>query len=368
MAPQIRVLRQHKLSTTSCQQVVYESLQPLEGTGTVIVQSDLTHPKLWPVTTGHVMNQRILVPSSLFADMAMTIADYLYKSLQPGAPTVGINVCNVEVHKPLMAELLPPADGQHIQLEAYADINTGEMKLTIRSVQWDGTFLQDHAHGLIHYEDPTIWEDEWRRARHLVQSQIDALDDKLSTGGAHKFLRGMAYKLFGVMNYGPKYQGMSEVILDKTDTEAVARIQFQSTPGADGDFFCSPYYIDNLCHLSGFIVMSYDVESDEPLRYISHGWESLKFLRPSEFSHEKIYTSYVRMIPQGKNVLAGDVYIMDGGEIIAVLYGLKFQGIPQKLMNVLVPPARKTAFAGVKSDGTSIQKRKNGKSKVSFTA
>jgi len=51
------------------------------------------------------------------------------------------------------------------------------------------------------------------------------------------------------------------------------------------------------------------------------------------------------MIPQGNNVSAGDVYVFDDKEeIIAVLYGLKFQGIPQRLMNVLLPPL-KTSLA-----------------------
>jgi hypothetical protein len=116
---------------------------------------------------------------------------------------------------------------------------------------------------------------------------------------------------------------MKEVILDKNDTAATALVNFQTVPGIDGDFFCSPYYIDNLCHLSGFIVNASDVESESPLVYISHGWESLKFLRPSELSPEKTYRSFVRMIPQPKNVSAGDVYILDveTEQIVAVLYG-----------------------------------------------
>jgi iterative type I PKS product template protein len=302
--------------------------------------------------------------------MAMTVADYMYRTLRPDEPEIGLNVCNVEIHKTLSCEVPPPEEGQHVQLELHADLNYGELKFTIRSVTWDGSFVQDHGHGLIKFEDPTLWEEEWQRARYLVQGQIDVLDEKLATGNAHKILRGMAYKLFGVVSYGPKYQGMSEIILDGVDTEASARINFQYTPGLDGEFFCSPYHIDNLCHLSGFIVNASDVESDEPLLYISHGWESLKFLRPREISHDKEYRSYVKMIPQGKNVSAGDVYVLDSasGEIVAVLYGLKFQGIPKKLMDVLLPPPRARTMVTLKTDGASLKKRKSGKSKVSFSA
>jgi iterative type I PKS product template protein len=365
MAPQIHVARQHKISTTSCQQVVYEDIQHSEDTATIIVQTDLTHPKLWPVIEGHVMNQRVLVPSSLWADMAMTVADYIYRTLRPEAPEIGLNVCAVEIHKTMMAQVPPPAEGQHVQLESHADLSAGEMTVKIRSVTWDGTLIAEHGHGLVKFEDATLWHAEWQRAQYLVQGQIDALHTKLATGGAHKILRGMAYKLFGVVAYGPKYQGMSSIILDKYDTEATASIDFQYTPGVDGEFFCSPYHVDNLCHLSGFIVNASDVTSDEPLLYISHGWESLKFLRPTEISADKTYTSYVRMMSQGNNVSAGDVYILEDGDIIAVLYGLKFQGISKKLMDILLPPVKKGAMS-VKTTGSEMKKSR--KSKVSFTA
>ena len=341
---EVRVDRQHKISTTSCQRVVYEDLQPSSGTGTIIIQSDLTHPKLAPILTGHVINKTVLCPSTLYADMAMTAAHYLYTALKPHDPkaaSVGLDVCNMEVHKPLVAILPPPADGQHLQLETRASLAKGEAAVTVRSVTWDGTLIQEHGHGLVRYEEDTdTWAETWRRNAYLVAGQVTQLQTKLAENRAHKLLRGIAYKLFDVLvRYAPKYQGMQEVILDKEDTAATAKIRFQVTP-ADGDYFCSPYFMDNLCHISGFVVNASDVSSANPLVYISHGWESLKFLRPTELSAEKEYTSYVRMIPQGNNVSAGDVYVFEGEEIIAVLYGLKFQGIPQRLMDVLLPPGR----------------------------
>jgi len=344
--------------------VVFEDLQPAKGTGTVIVQSDLSHPKLFPAVTGHVVNKRVLCPSTLYADMAMTVADYLYSTLRPSAPPVGLNVCAMEVHKPLVAELPPSPDGQHIQLEAHAELASGIMKLNIRSVTWDGQTLQDHGHGLVKYEDPATWTTEWQQINYLVRNQITLLETKLENGSAHKILRGMAYKLFETLvTYSPKYQGMEEVILDNTDTIATAKIKFQVTPGADGDYFCSPFFVDNLCHLSGFIVNAADVESAEPLVYISHGWHSLKFLKPKEISPDREYRSFVRMMDQGKNVSAGDVYVFEGDDIVAVLYGLRFQGIPQRLMDVLLPAIRNSG-ATFADGGLAAGKGKSERKKV----
>ena len=340
MTSQIRVSRQPHLSTTSCQRLIYEDLDLDLGTGTLIIQSDISHSKFLLAVTGHLVNNVPLLPSALYADMAMTAADYLYRSLRPSAPDIGLNVCAMEVHKPLIAQIPPPEDGQHLQMEAHADIREGEVTVNFRSVAWDGETIKNHGHGIVKYEDTAEWVSEWQRTQFLVETQIDVLERKLSVGIAHKFLTGLAYKLFqALVHYGPKYQGMQEVILDSEDTAAAAKVRFQAT-AADGDFFCSPYFIDNLCHLSGFIANASDT-SDSDLTYISHGWQSFKIADPKALSADKEYRCYVKMMARPGNVTAGDVYVFEGEEIVAVFYGCKFQGIPRRAMDALLPSAMK---------------------------
>lgn len=337
-SPEFSVPRLSKISTTTCQRIVFEEFNYKQQTATVIVQSDATQPKLWAALTGHIVNKTPLGPSSIYADMALTIADYIYKQLRPGAPAVGMNVCAVEVHKPLIAQIPPPQDGQHFQMEGVADLKKGEVALTIRSVTWDGKTTQEHGHGTVVYEDQSQWLREWKAKEYLVQGQILSLEQKLAAGAAHKFLRGMAYKLFtALVDYAPKYQGMDEVILDAEEKQAVATIHFK-TGEADGDFFCSPYFIDNMCHLSGFLVNAADL-SDDPLVYISHGWKSMRIARMPE--KEKEYRTYVKMLPYPNNISSGDVYVLEGEEIVAVFEECKFQGLPKRLMNVLLPSAPK---------------------------
>ncbi|KAF2250275.1 hypothetical protein BU26DRAFT_564144 [Trematosphaeria pertusa] len=337
MISDIRVSRPPKCSTTSCQRLIYEDIDQARGTGTLIFQTDISHPKLLPAISGHVCNHVPLVSSALYADMAMTASDYLYKTLCPSAPEVGLNVCAMEVHKPVIAQIPPPEDGQHIQMEAHADVQKGEVTVSFRSVTWEGKLIENHGHGLVKYEDPAEWISEWQRKQYLVETQIALLESRVETGRAHKFLQGLAYKLFqAFVHYSPKYQGMQEVILDSEDTAATAKVRFQTT-GADGDFLCSPYFIDNLCHLSGFIANASDLYNSD-MTYISHGWQSFKVPNPRAISPDKEYTCYVKMMTQPGNITAGDVYVFEGGEIIAVFYGCKFQGIPKRAMNVLLAP------------------------------
>lgn len=338
MMPDIRVARQPSLSSTTCQRLIYEDLNPGLGSGTLIIQSDLSHPKALPAVTGHVVNHVPLLPSAFYADMAMTAADYLYRTLRPSAPETGLNVCAMEVRKPVIAQVPPPEDGQHMQMKAHADLQKGEVTLSFHSVTWDGKLIEDHGHGLVKYEDSAEWIVEWQRTQYLVETQIAILEHRLSTGLAHKFLRGLVYKLFqSFVHYAPKYQGMQEVILDSEGTAATAKILFQTT-SAEGDFFCSPYFIDNLCHLSGFIANVSDI-SNSDLAYISHGWRSFKVPNPKAISADKEYRCYVKMMAQPENITAGDVYVFEGSEVVAVFYGCKFQGIPKRAMDVLLSPA-----------------------------
>ncbi|KAF2827710.1 ketoacyl-synt-domain-containing protein [Ophiobolus disseminans] len=332
-----------KLKTTSCHKIVREELHA--NSGTVVVQSDLSDPQLKATITGHKVNGTPLTPSSLYADQCMTIADYLYQQLRPGMTTPGLNVCAMEVTKTLIPQYPPPAEGQHLQVEATADLELNQVEIKFRTVTADGSkVFGEHAAGIIKYEDVNVWKEEWGRIQYMVQSQIDVLKQKLETGAAHKVLRGMAYKLFkALVTYADNYRGMEEVILDGKQTEATASIQFQTT-AADGNFLCSPYWIDSLAHLSGFIVNASDHLDSESSVYISHGWGSIKISK--QLSPDKKYRSYVRMQPAPGNISVGDVYILEGEEIIGMVMGLKFQNIPRRAFNIMMPPPGAKANAG----------------------
>jgi iterative type I PKS product template protein len=328
-----------KRLSTSCQKVISEEFDG--DSGKVVIRSSLADSKLYPVVCGHMVNNAALCPSSLYADMALTVGDYIWKQMHPDSETPGLNVCNMEVPKPLIAQIPQPAQGQHIEMEANADMSTGIVKLNFRSVQPDGKKIQDHAHCIVRYEDKAAWADEWSRYNFMVKAQIEILNQKTATGGAHKVQRGMAYKLFkALVNYDSKYRAMAEVVLDGQTTEASATLDFPTKP-EDGDFYCPPYHIDGSCHISGFIVNASDLLDSEQNVYVSHGWGAMKFSRPIT-SGMKL-KNYVRMLPQPNNISKGDVYIMEGDEIVAVCEGIKFQQIPRRVLNTFLPPNKGSA-------------------------
>lgn len=60
-----------KLSTTSVQTILEEDVQ--DNVALVVSQSDLADPLLRAAIAGHLVNGAGLYPSSLYADMAMTM-------------------------------------------------------------------------------------------------------------------------------------------------------------------------------------------------------------------------------------------------------------------------------------------------------
>ncbi len=339
-----------KRLSTSCQKVISEEFSA--NNGKVVIRSSLADSKLYPVVCGHMVNNAALCPSSLYADMALTVADYIWKEMRPGVGTPGYNVCNMEVPKPLIAQIPQPAQGQHIQLEAEADLENGLVNLKFLSVEPSGKKLQEHAHCIVRYEDKDAWANEWSRYNFMVKAQMDMLNLKTSTGGAHKVQRGMAYKLFkALVNYDDKYRAMSEVVLDGATTEASATLDFPTKP-EDGDFYCPPYHIDGSCHISGFIVNASDLLDSDQNVYVSHGWGAMKFSRPLTTGMK--LKNYVRMQPQPNNISKGDVYIMEGDEIVAVCEGIKFQQIPRRVLNTFLPPSKGSAAVAAPAPARAI--------------
>ena len=255
--------------------------------------------------------------------MALTVAEYVYKEKNPEVDHVDLNVCNMKVEKPLIVD---DRKHQYLRVSGNANMASRNIDLTVYSVNAEGKKTITHATCAVKYEDAKIWIAGWARSRFMVRSRIEALIAGVDSGKNHLIRRGMAYKLFGgLIHYSTKYQGMEEVILDSSQLEATSCVAFQ--PGAqDANFFISPYVIDSVAHLSGFIMLANDNADTNKSVYVSHGWENCRVARP--FQMDKKYRSYVKMEATGENVVIGDVYVFDEEDyIVAVVEGLQVRSL-----------------------------------------
>ena len=305
-----------KLSTTAVQRIIEESV--VNGCVTVTIESDVQRPDLNQVLQSHKVNGTALCPSSAYADIALTLADYLLCQNHPESKGMAMDVCNMTVDKPLIANDIP---SQLFRVTAAIDWPSRSTTLQFYSVSADGRKTTDHSRCTVQYADPRAWLAVWKRNAYFVLDRIEQLRKGVEEGENHRMKRGMAYKLFGsVVNYGNKYQGIEEVVLDSSQLEATARVRFKADE-KDGSFYFSPYWIDSLGHLSGFTMNANDANDSKEQVFINHGWDSMRCSK--RLSPLVTYTTYVRMQLLQGNLYAGDVYIMEDNTIVAVYGGVK---------------------------------------------
>ncbi|KAH7026262.1 polyketide synthase [Microdochium trichocladiopsis] len=359
-----------KLSTTSVQRIVKEEIN-----GDIAIletESEMTEENLRKVCSGHMVNGTALTPSSLYGDMAMTISEYAYKLLRPDAGDVGVNVAHMECPKSLIFN--PKADSQILRMRA--KVNAASSSAEITWTTGEGAKLVEHALCKVSIGKRQDWLSEFERVGYLIKSRIDALHAAEDRGEASKVGRGLAYKLFSALvDYDRRYRGMESVILLSDTCEATAKVVFQTSP-EDGSFRCAPYWIDSLCHISGFILNGTDAVDSREQVFISHGWGSMRFAE--DFSVSKTYRTYIRMQPvKDSKMMSGDAYIFDGDRLVGMTGDIRFQAIPRKVLNIVLPPQGSAAVGAVTSAPTRAaqlatkpvqQRRESAKEKKQVTS
>ena len=340
-----QVATQPPFSTTCLQRIESENFGKDEAS--VIFVSDPSEPNLFAAIQGHLVNGVGLCPSSVYADMAFTAARYVYSKMQPSDPVPAMDVSRMEVSHPLVVLPTGNSPSQLIRVTATRKSSSGSIDVNFNSQ--DGNDFQQHGHCQVSFGNGNEWIDELSRNTYLVTSRIASLITAANEGCVHRILRSMVYKLFSrIVVYSEKYHGLQEVLMDSTLNEVFANVKFQNGAGC-GKFTYSPYWIDTIAHLAGF-VLNGNVSTPEDTVFISHGWKSMRILAP--LSDEKLYRSHVRMQPVGSHgLMCGDVYVLEGDEVVAICLGLKFQKMKKTLLQTLLNQSNK-APSQKNEDGT----------------
>ena len=317
-------------STTCLQRIESETFGKEKAS--VTFASDPCEPKLFAAIQGHQVNGVGLCPSSVYADMAFTAASYVYSKMQPFDPVPAMDVAGMEVFHPLVVLPTGNSPSQLIKVIAVRKSGTGSIEVQFNSQ--DGKEHHQHGHCKVNFGNGNEWKDEWSRSTYLVTSRMSHLTSAANGASVHRILRPMIYKLFStIVVYSEKYHGLQEVYMDSELNEVVANVKFQNVTEC-GQFTYSPYWIDTIAHLAGF-VLNGSVSTPEDTVFISHGWKSMRIVAP--LSDGKSYRSYVRMQPVGaRGLMCGDVYVLDGNDVVAVCFGLKFQEMKKTLLHTLL--------------------------------
>lgn len=268
------------------------------------------------------------------------MGQYLLKKSGCKASRTGINITELDVTRGLVAQK-DTKTPQLIRVTAStADMTAGLANMKWFNVDDSGVAQEPFATATLVYGEPSEWLSSWTPLSHLIESRIDALTDLASKGQASRFTRNMAYTLFAsnLVDYAEKYRGMQNVVL--RELEAFADVQLTTHEG--GVWTVPPYFIDSVAHLAGFIMNCSDSMDTQKNFCVTPGWKSMRFAKPLVAG--VTYRSYVKMIPSPDDatVYTGDVYVLQDGQIIGLVGGIKFRRYPRLLLSRFFSPPDKT--------------------------
>jgi iterative type I PKS product template protein len=316
----------------------------------------------------HSISPLLTLIQSIWADIALTVGDYLFKRMVPDAGRLYMDVKDMKVveAKVLHEEASASTPAQIIRIEGALDMSRKESQVSLFSANADGTRTTDRAFATatVCYEDAQTWHEEWQMTSHLVAARAAALwkeaagEGSLEGGIVSKLSRGAVYQLFAnVVDYGTRYRGMRQVALAEGNLEAAADILLDID--RHGTWHTPPHWIDSTFQVAGFVMNSFGVQGDgksagssRDYFYITPGWRHFRLAEPLEAGPDMNYRNYVRMFPvEGElGAFAGDIYLLRGEKVVGVCAGIKFKRVPRALMPTMFPRRQSREQGGKRHD------------------
>lgn len=312
---------------------------------------------------------------SIWADIMLTVGEYLYKQTARDGATPQMDVTDMEV---LEAQILHPniesvsLPSQFIRIDGSVDIS--QMRTTVRlyTSNADGVRLSEKAFAsaTVCYEEAQSAPEHWQMTSHLVSSRANSLWDMATSTddgqGKHRvssFSQRVAYHLFAnVVDYGTRYRGMQRVALLEDTLEASADITLEND--RHGTWHTPPHWIDGAFQLAGFVMNSFGVHGDgktsgscRDFFYITPGWRHFSLLEPLKPGPDVTYRNFVCMFPSADQpgAFTGDIYLHRGKKLVGVCAGIKFKAVSRNLMSILFPRIEASNIRSRQTEGLSAK-------------
>ncbi|EXL92030.1 polyketide synthase [Fusarium oxysporum II5] len=315
----------------------------------ITVESDMHDASLLTIAQNHRVNGLTMAPSTLFADIAFTLAKHLIQNHGLDTQTNLPSINNMAVEKALIVGETGP---QLFRASLDMDWTSTHGSVRIFSVNASGKQTTIHAVCDVAVENPSSHRESWQSHAYLIQRGITQLVKGAGDGTAHMMRRGLLYKIFSnSVQYGSAFQGIEQVWFDSEGLEGTGKVFM---PSGKDNFALNPYCCDSLGHITGFIMNCSDSLDLDDHVYINHGWRSLRLVEPYQCDVQ--YRTYVKMQAVGSDdsTYSGDVHVLRDGKIIGICGGVTFKKVARKVLEMLLPKpsGAKAKSAAVKHAAT----------------
>lgn len=312
-----------------------ESLRQENGRSIAVFLSNTAEPVLYQAIQGHAVSGCAICPASVFMDMAYTAARHLFDRAKMEVPLTHMGLQDLKMTQAL---LVPRQDPTQI-VRITATLNLAAKTVAVRFQSVDGVMpsgIVDHGYATIVAGEKTTSLRQWAQMRRLVQGRATAL---ASDTQAHRMTTPLIYKLFASMvDYSKPYQALREAHIDPSFQDAMATIALGSAVADVGNFTYSPFILDALVHLVGFLLNADLNKSDNDL-HMANSIGSLHILEPlrAERGECVVYAS-IRHRDARTGVSLCDVFVFDqaSGGAVAICSDIRFQRLPPEVVSSLV--------------------------------
>ncbi|KAJ0420671.1 beta-ketoacyl synthase [Aspergillus carlsbadensis] len=321
------------LSTTCVHRLVEEKHDSHEIV--VVGESNLLREDLDPFVRGHRVNGVALCTPSVYAEMALVLGDYI-RSSNPRWAECLVDVQHMDVQRPLAVKSLGSEEPQPLRCRVTFDTATEKAAVQFYSVTPAGKMLTKHAECSITFPRVAEALAETQEAANHIQSRMAELRRGIvDNDRVQKMAGSTGYQLVSSLaSYSPEYKGVTEVVMDSENLEAVAKVHCSKAP-ASGVYRVNPYLVDNFGQPALFVMNANDQADLEKDVFVNHGWISLHFYK--EVSLDTVYHSYVKMTgPKEDGMYSGDMVVFEDSEVVACYRGIKAQKVPRRLMDYIV--------------------------------
>ncbi|KAG6024018.1 Type I Iterative PKS [Claviceps sp. LM458 group G5] len=305
---------------------------------------DLKNRDLSEAIGGHVVDGVAICPASIFMDMAYTAALFLGKESDSySANELLLTECElVELN---MRSPLVLRDGVEPPLgvvDAVLDRSTKSVSVRFLSQAKNAKGQTDHGSCVVQISEavrPAIRE--WSRMRPLIKARVASLHASLRPRHVHAMDKSLFYKIFSeIVDYSSAFHAVEEATVASDFHDAAFIVQPQASAVDLGSYTCSPFIIDALIHVAGFLLNA-DVQKPKHEVHIANHIGSLRIL--GDLTKESPFLMYATIREQ--DLKAGtslcDVYMTNSQDsIVAICTDICFKKLDRDFFALLTGSTR----------------------------
>ncbi|RDW92688.1 Orsellinic acid synthase [Aspergillus mulundensis] len=305
-------------------------------TGTFTVH--LPDPKLAKAIGGHVVDESAICPASIFIDMAYTAAAYLEQEHGSAASLSTYELTSLEMHSPLVLredmEVLP-----EVWVDAALNTKTNTVSVQFKGRKGTTPVEYGSAMMLLGQNDASVRRD-WSRIQPLINARVQTLNTSTRPREVHAMDTLLFYKVFSeIVDYATPYHAVQEAMIAANFRDASITLQLPAT-GDLGTFISSPFAVDALVHVAGFLLNA-DVRRPKNEVHIANHIGSLRIV--GDLSSPGPYHAYATIREQDpkSGVSFCDVYATDAeGQLVALCTDICFKKLERDFFALLTGATR----------------------------